>query len=356
MFRAFVHIGYLVTICLLIVFGWEANAQEKTDKNDAWNLFASDSPLELYIYTDLQTLLRDIGKDNEYHKARLSYYLGDSIVSMQVKIKTRGKSRRDRKICTFPPLKLKFDKAESSYTFFHDQKKLKLVTHCKSRSSRYQQMLIQEYLIYKLYNVLTPESFNVRLVKIHYKDITGKMDPVVKYSFFIEDFERMADRNQKFPRYNRNIQQKQTDIAKSTRLALFQYMIGNTDWEIKTLHNIKLLSTTINSRFIPVPYDFDWCSLVDAPYAIPNEKLDVKSIHERLYRGFKRTEEELECIFREFRMKKKELYNVYRNCSLLSEKEKDRVLSYFDEFYQIINNPSVAKREFIKNARIVHYR
>ncbi|MDE5419346.1 hypothetical protein L3049_15205 [Labilibaculum sp. DW002] len=326
--------------------------QDLTDSiYKAPNLFESDDLLELSITTDLKSLLRDIGKKNTYHKGRLSYFVGDTIVSMIVELKTRGNFRKDRSICAFPPLKIKFNQAESSYTIFHDQKKLKMVTHCQNRNPRFEQMLIQEYLIYKAYNIFTPESFKVRLAKITYKDSKNSVKPVTKLTFFIEDFEKMAERNGKIPRYDKKIHQDHTLINKITKLAVFQYMIGNTDWGVPTLHNIKLISKTPKSRTSCVPYDFDWASLVNAPYAIPNEKLNIESIHERLYRGYKRSAKDLEYIFREFRMKKENLYKLYQNCSYLSEKELERSLNYFDEFYELIDDPKQINREFIDKAR-----
>jgi hypothetical protein len=334
-----------------------ASSQEIIDSvYHAPNLFESDSLIELSITTDLKALVKDVGDKNKYHKGRLSYLLGDSIVSMIVDFKTRGNFRKDRSICAFPPLSIKFNKAESNYSLFHDNSKLKMVTHCQSRNARYEQMLIQEYLIYKAYNIFTPESFRVRLAKITYKDSKNERKPITKFAFFIEDFKKMAKRNGKITRYDTKVHQDRTIIGKVTKLAIFQYMVGNTDWGVPTLHNIKLISKTPTSRLITIPYDFDWASLVNAPYAIPNAKLDIESIHDRLYRGYQRTEKELEYIFREFRMKKELLYDLYTNCPYLDDKEKERALNYFDEFYEIINNPKSIKSKFIDGARIIRHK
>lgn len=349
-----------ITVLLVLIFSTYSSYSFYQNESDtiykAPNLFESDTLIKLSVTTDLKTLVRDVGDKNKYHRGRLSYYLGDSIVSMSINMKTRGNFRKDRSICAFPPMRMKFNKAESSYTLFHGQGKLKMVTHCQNKSRRYQQMLIQEYLIYKAYNLFSPESFNVRLAEITYKDSKNNMDPLTRYAFFIEDFEDMATRNGKIPRYEKKIHQDHTLIGKVTKLAIFQYLVGNTDWGVPTLHNIRLIAKTPTSRPTPVPYDFDWASLVDAPYAVPNPKLNIESIHDRLYRGYKRTAKDLEYIFREFRMKKDALYKLYSNCEYLNDKEKERVLNYFDEFYEIIDNPKRVKREFIDNARTIKYK
>nr|WP_320117559.1 hypothetical protein [uncultured Marinifilum sp.] len=347
------------TFILFSVFSTFASKKVYSENDTIFRipyLFESDTIIELSITTNLKALIKDTGNKSKYHKARLSYHLGDSIVSMSVDMKTRGNFRKDRSICPFPPMRIKFNKSQASYSLFHNQKKLKMVTHCQNRNRRYEQMLIQEYLIYKAYNLFTPESFKVRLVKITYKDSKNQIATLSKYAFFIEDFEKMAERNGKIARYDEKIHQDHTLIGKVTKLAVFQYMIGNTDWGVPTLHNIKLIAKTPNSRPVPVPYDFDWASLVNAPYAVPNKKLDIKSIHVRLYRGYKRTAKDFEYIFREFRMKKEALYNLYIQCEYLNDKEKERVLNYFDEFYEIIDNPKKVKSEFIDQSRTIKYK
>jgi len=354
--------GFLHKCQLLLLFvliytsGNYAQTDEPVKPFEAPYLFGSDTLIELSITTNIKELIKDTGKKSKYHNARLSYQLGDSVVSMIVQLKTRGHYRKNKNVCSFPPLRIKFNKTSSSYTLFHGQKKLKIVGHCRNSNSRFQQMVFQEYLIYKAYQILSPESFRVRLARITYKDSANEVKNLEEYVFFIEDFEKMANRNGKIPIYKERIHQTNTMINKVTRMAVFQFMVGNTDWGVPTLHNIKMIAKTPTSRPVPIPYDFDWASLVNAPYAIPNAKLDIESIHDRLYRGYQRTPEELEFIFKEFRMKKEQFYSLYKNNYFLTEKEKKRVLDYFDEFYDIINSPKLVKRYFINNARQVRYK
>ncbi len=343
---SFLLVFFIFTSCRVCA---QENQSEKLF--EAPYLFGSDTLINLSITTDIKALIKDTGKKRKYHRARLSYMLGDSIVSMLVELKTRGHYRKSKSVCSFPPLRIKFNKTSSSYSLFHDQKKLKIVGHCRNDNPRFRQMLFQEYLIYKAYQILSPESFNVRLAKITYKDCNSTIDNLEEYVFFLEDFEKMAERNGKIPIYKERIAKERIVLNELIRMAVFQFMIGNTDWGISMCHNIKMIAKTPNSRLVSVPYDFDWASLVNAPYAVPNEKLDIKNIHERLYRGYKRSPQELEPVFKEFRVKRKQLYKLYRDTNLLCEKERKRVLDYFDEFYEIINDPKQVKLYFIKNAR-----
>ncbi|MCZ4695682.1 hypothetical protein DWB61_12995 [Ancylomarina euxinus] len=354
--RSFFKIQVLFLILILISSRLYSQESGNEKLFEAPYLFGSDTLIELSITTNIKELIKDTGEKSKYHQARLSYQLGDSVVSMLVQLKTRGRFRKDRSICKFPPLRIKFNQASSSYTLFHGQDKLKMVGHCRNNSSRFQQMVFQEYLIYKAYQILTPESFNVRLARVTYKDSAKDVKNLEEYVFFIEDFEKMAKRNGKIPIYKDRIHQDNTMINKVTRLAVFQFMVGNTDWGVPTLHNIKIIAKTPTSRPVPVPYDFDWSSLVNAPYAVPNEILDIESIHERLYRGYKRTPEELEFVFKEFRMKKDAFYALYQNTDLLTEKEINRVIDYFDEFYEIINDPKLVEVYFIDGARQLKYK
>ncbi len=354
--RLIQKIQFVLLFFLFATLGLNAQTEETEKVFEAPYLFGSDTLIELSITTNIKDLIRDTGKKRKYHQARLSYQLGDSIVSMLVQLKTRGRFRKNKNVCGFPPLRIKFNKASSSYTLFHGQDKLKIVGHCRNNNSRFQQMVFQEYLIYKAYQILSPESFRVRLARVTYKDSAKEIKNLNEYVFFIEDFEKMAKRNGKIPIYKERIHQDNTMINKVTRMAVFQFMVGNTDWGVPTLHNIKMIAKTPTSRPVPVPYDFDWSSLVNAPYAVPNAKLYIESIHERLYRGYKRTPEELEFVFKEFRMKKDAFYDLYQKTNLLTEKEKKRVFNYFDEFYEIINDPKLVKRYFIDNARQVRYK
>ncbi|MCT4603930.1 MAG: hypothetical protein N4A59_13650, partial [Marinifilum sp.] len=98
------HIAFLILLILFSSIGSFSFAQQESNTIfKAPNLFESDTLIEMTITTDLKSLVRDIGEKNKYHKGRLSYYQGDSIVSMIVEMRTRGNFRKDRSICPFPP-------------------------------------------------------------------------------------------------------------------------------------------------------------------------------------------------------------------------------------------------------------
>jgi hypothetical protein len=133
-----------------------------------------------------------------------------------------------------------------------------------------------------------------------------------------------------------NLNQKHIMPEMMDRLAIFNYMIGNTDWSVPNQHNCKILSTMVfsgSSGGIIVPYDFDYSGLVDADYAIPHESLGIESVRERLYLGICRSEDVFINALKEFSDKKEEFYKVIKDFKLLSEKEKTNMIRYLDSFY-----------------------
>ncbi|MEM6376866.1 MAG: hypothetical protein AAF705_01560, partial [Bacteroidota bacterium] len=125
------------------------------------------------------------------------------------------------------------------------------------------------------------------------------------------------------------------------RLALFQYMIGNTDWNLHKQHNIKWLRTKDGA--IPVPYDFDYSGLVNAPYAKPHPSLPIDSVRERFlqYRG--KDLQALEGMRSEIRQKQATLIQTCEQFKALSAEEKEELLNYLDGFFNVDQNTFAAR-------------
>ncbi len=315
------------------------------------SLFDQEDIIEITLETDLKLLFRDVGDEREYHPAKMKYKtegIGDSV---DVDLRTRGNFRRQRSVCNLPPIRLKFSKENAAGTLFKGQKKLKLVTVCQFKKDNYEQNLLLEYLAYKSYNILTDSSFRVRLARITYVDLAGKVDTFVRYSFFIEDEKRMAERLGSDIMEIKNVHPLQTALHPTARMSVFQYMIGNTDWSISGLHNVRLMGINGKGDPVTVPYDFDWCGAINAPYAKPNPILGLPNVETRLYRGFCRSEEEFERVFKEFFAAKEEIYALYQNCEMLDEKFRKRILAYYDDFYETISDKKRIKKEILNYCR-----
>ena len=298
----------------------------------------------------LKDILRDVDEERGEHPAHISTVLpSGEILRVPVKIRTRGHFRRDPVNCDFPPLRINFDRDSTVGTIFEGLNKIKLVTHCRSRNDKYNQMVLKEYLAYKMYNVFTDESYRVRLLDVTYVDTEGKKDDLTRAGFFIEPTNVLAERTGGEIFSLKNIRQDYCNLTKTNRMAVFQYMIGNTDWSVPAGHNIELLRYDQMDPPVTVPYDFDWCGMVDAPYAVPNEILAIDDVTTRLFRGTCRTEQEFQETFESFRTNEEEIMRLISSMHGLESKEKERTERFISQFYRVINNPNFIKNEFLNN-------
>ena len=125
-------------------------------------------------------------------------------------------------------------------------------------------------------------------------------------------------------------------------------MVGNPDWSISVQHNVKIVQTSPFLEPIAVPYDFDYCGIVNTSYAAPADELNIASVTERVFLGFCRSKEEFNACFNLFNSKKEEIYALYQNLPYLDERSLNWSLRYIDKFYEIINDPKLVQKEFLK--------
>lgn len=261
-------------------------AQEQPDK--VTPLFADDAVLEMTLSGPIGEIVRRAERSTTPHPATLTI----AGKSYAVELSARGLSRRKRENCRFPPLRIAFPEKPEETSLFHKQRRIKLVTHCQDRDAA-EQTVLREYAAYRLYNLVTAESLKARLARITYVD--GGETMTTRIGFLIEDADDAARRLGMKEVDIGDINSSRVDRDDAARFALFQYMIGNTDWAMivgpdptDCCHNAKLLGPTKDAKtgLTPVPYDFDNAGLVDAPYAFPNASLGTNSVKTRVYRGF----------------------------------------------------------------------
>ncbi len=309
--------------------------------------FEEDSVLTMDLSTDLKSLVTQ-KKAETYQPANVSFHLPDSLISEEIRLTARGEFRRTE--CFVPAIKLDFKNPTSPK--LSKLGKLKLVIGCGTRSSD-EELLLKEFLVYKIYNLLTEMSFRVRLLHINFSDTRGKIKSYTQYGFLIEDVDQMAKRSNCYEVEKKIFLTERTDRDQMTLVAIFQYMIGNTDWSVPNYHNIKLMRPENDSISFPytIAYDFDFCGLVNAHYALPTPELGISSVTERLYRGYPRTMEELQRTLAIFRNKKEEVKNLVMNFDLVSLRDRKDIVDYLDDFYKTIESDYLVKRIFIDDAR-----
>ena len=314
-------------------------------------LFESDNLFEITLKFDITTFRRN-KSDTEQLPAVLIYHISetDSVVK-NLKLKARGNVRRS--ICDYPPIRLNFRIADSTSDEFSDIDKLKLVTHCRIG---YEEYVLEEYIIYKLFNLLTDNSFKVRLLRIKYIDTSRDRKPHIQFGFAIEPVSLLEKRLKNFEVKTEKFSQKLVIPEVMDRMAIFQYMIGNTDWELPSMHNVIIMTspgTSYPGLGLVIPYDYDYSGLVNASYAIPSQELPIKSVTERYYMGICRDAEVFKRALEEFSGKKEEFYTLIKEFPYLREREKKRITRYLDGFfndfgrnYSIVNKLLSTCKEF----------
>ncbi len=329
------------TIKILLVFAYLFASS--TAYSQSLNLFDSNEILELTLRGDLKTLFNDRGDDPQYHNVYLQYQDDQITNNIPIKIKVRGNFRKKSSNCGYPPLLLNFAKSTTpKKSVFWDQNKLKLVTSCRG-----DEYVVHEYLVYKLYNLLTPKSFKVRLVKVIYDDTVKNKSSDPQFGMLIEDEDQMANRNLCTSVKKNGLRPADTQKNDFLKMAVFQFMIGNTDWSVQYRQNIKLIAPDSTARPITVPYDFDHAGIVRATYANPAPELKLSSTLERRYRGYCISDmDQFTPIFDIFNQLKSDFYALYDGNPLLGKGYQKQTLKFIDQFYETINNPKKAEDAF----------
>ena len=319
----------------------------------AQGLFKRQDPIEITITTGLSKLINDRDStDRVLHPADLVYRDSTgATVKVPITLRTRGHYRRQFRNCDFPPLKVEMTKVAANNTLFEGNRTLKLASSCRPTKPEYEEYILQEAALYRMYMAITPWSYRVRLAHITFQDASGKAKPVQSWAFFVEDDSELAER--------RNVRRVEIKGARFDDLEpekwgyaqLFEYMIGNTDLSVSALHNITLLKDSL-SLVHAVPYDFDWSGAVNARYAFPDKMLPIRTVRERMWRGDCRTAEQLAPAIAHFQSRRAALDSAVTTIAALTPAVKDRMQKYFAEFWSLIENPRRAAAEFKRTCAV----
>ncbi len=297
----------------------------------------------LFLETDLKKLL-DNRRRKKYQAAAASISFDDGEVwTDSIQLRTRG-VYRNRK-CDNPPLKLKYSKKSLQARKLNKNNELKLVYPCK-KGNTYQEYVFKEYLVYKLNNVLTDQSFRVQLIDLVIKDSLDNIAPIHVKGFLMEHQEEVIRRLGAVKSDGNCMEPEQLSQPDYTLLQVFQFFIGNTDWLLKNCKNIELINME-NGETIPIAYDFDFSGMVNADYAVPNSKFPVRTITDRYFLGHQKTVEELEPAFAIFQEKRSALIHTVEAFEYLSTKERKKMVKYIESFYKILDKPKVTKYHFM---------
>jgi hypothetical protein len=320
-------------------------------QDDKAGLFDTDRLLEMELYLTWDSLLIDVGEDPGYHDGTLVYYDSTgSRIELNVEARARGHFRKNPENCDFPPLKLKFKKKSVAGTVFEGLKDIKMVTHCQHENLDYEQYVLQEYLIYQTYSLYTPLSFKTRLARIHYMDMHGQQDTLTRFAFFIENPEDMASRNNGEFLELEFAKEDKLDQEQLALMAIFNYMIINTDYSIPIMHNAVLVSRDYFEPPLPVPYDFDWSGLINIPYDSPYVAHKSGS-PQRVYKGPCLKMKQLMNILSEFVQKRRQVFTLFIEFPYLDDEKKSRNIQDLQIFYIMSGNTKLIREAFIMDCQ-----
>lgn len=258
-------------MCFLPV---EAGAQKTSGAKTIFEYIAPMEAAPIVLETDLTTIMAN-RFSTEYHSAKLTLSDGKSFA---VKVQPKGKYRR--KTAEVPPLKIKFTKKNLVEMGLDTLNEVRLVLPGKD-NRKGDQLLVKEYLIYRMFEQLTPNCVRARLVKVSLRDIHVETSSMEMYGLLLEDNEETASRlgGDEVEQYGLPYDSMATEQA--ALVAVFQYMIGNTDWDLAMMRNVRLIRPNGQDKILLVPYDFDFSGLVAAPYASPSSESGLMTVLDR---------------------------------------------------------------------------
>lgn len=321
-----------------------------TIKYNPTRLFASNEPLTFTLTLDLGRIKKDRTGETPYRPAVLSFKDADSAsYTVPIRVQTRGIWRR--KNCDIPPLRLDLPKDSIKHTVLAGQNRIKIVIPCRNKDD-YEQMILQEANLYRVYNLLTPLSHRMRVVRLTVVDSSAPAKPVMtRWAFITESSGEMAARNASIEYDVKGATNGDLDSKTATIVGLFQYMIGNTDFSIPALHNVELLARQMD--VFPVVYDFDWTGVVNPPYGFPDSRLGIKRLTDHLFRGPCGSGAEFPAVVELFKSKRDEINALFKDRigQLMDPDRSKETLAFFDDFYKTIGNERTARREILDQCR-----
>lgn len=322
---------FILSLVMILNFAQTATATTEPPDRSIFDLWNYQEVIDIKLTFNLEKVFND-RRGEETYPAEINFEdAAGNPQSWDLKISTRGNFRR-QKCNEIPPLKLNFKKGDLRDAGLADFDDFKLVTHCLDDYQLAKELLLKEYLTYRMFNQLTDISYRVQLVNITYLDADSGLRKR-QMGFLIEDTAQLrarigADKIEKM----RIVEQEKYQEDYSKLVALFQYMIGNSDWGITHSKNIKYIEK--EGKILPVPYDFDFAGLVNAPYMVPASHFGLTTRFDRVYLGFEQSESELKKAMELFQDRREALYETVQEMKKLKRSAREEMIAYLDTFYE----------------------
>src|ERR1700716_3948130 len=192
--------------------------------------FDTQDPIEVTLTANIGKLRGDKSDDHPWRTATLSYK-GQDGNSLTVPLQARPRGLSRLHMCDFPPLRLNFSDEKSKGSIFQQLDKPKLVSYCRDNDN-YEQYILQEFQLYRIYQLLTPVSHRARLLRLTYADSASGQVKSRRYGFVIEEPKAIAARVGGTVLDQTGAGSSDLDPDLNALVGVFQYMIGNTDFSI----------------------------------------------------------------------------------------------------------------------------
>jgi hypothetical protein len=311
------------------------------------SLFAEQAAIEVELAGPIHHLIK-----NKETREERPFVLRVDDRELDVHVRVRGNSRV--RICKFPPLRLRFPDEQSMSSVFDGQNKLKLVTHCLNSASG-DQYVLEEYIAYRIFGLISDVGYRVRLLHIRYTDSDGLLDEDTpeRYGFVIEPRDQLAERVSGIPLNLDGVLLSQVNRHQAALVYVFQYLIGNTDWSFvvadnddECCHNGDLLE--IDKDIYYLPYDFDLAGIVNTRYAKPDPSLKIRNVRTRRYRGFCTETDILRAAIRHVQSLREDIFSIVGQTPGLTGRDKEKLVEYLEEYFKEAENEGKLLKLFEK--------
>jgi hypothetical protein len=305
---------------------------------------AAGSPLfdgETAIDVVLTGPLGRIGRDRQDDE-RIEYPFTLTIDGKQVPVNVRVRGRSRTVHCSFPPLRLRFDDDTAATTPFSGQDKLKLVTHCRNDKAHFENNVLDEFVAYRIFNVISDAGYRVRLLRVRYEDTDKDYRDLDRayYAFVVESERELAARLGGTIAKPEGVLYSQLDEAQTALMSVFQYLIANSDWSFvrnpeddECCHNVDLIEAPDGQ--LSIPRDFDLSGLVNASYAKPPPELRIRRVTTRKYRGYCRSSSaSISDALDHIVSVREEINAVVASSVALSEKDHEERVTFVNRFFE----------------------
>lgn len=314
-----------LTLALLFL-----NALFASGQGSFFNHLEAIRPEKITLFCEWDSLVAI--KDDTEMEARM-VITGENInEEWKTDLALRGRFRRSK--CPFPPLEINLKKGALRDRGFGEFDKFKLVTHCNNESPDPID-LYEELLAYQLYGILTPCYFRALPLRVDYLYPNGKAYKKDAVALILEPTAELAHRMQGKELEQFGAAADSLDAAAYCRNAMFQFMIGNFDWDHVMQRNIKMIGDV--GHYHLVPYDFDFSAIVSPPYARMPSEHGLKDFRDRIYLG-QFFQDYIPTTIQEFVEKKSAFMAHIDSYPYLTKSRKREISAYLEKFYEFITN------------------